>query len=131
MGRLWLGVGLMAVLLTLGLWTASAMDELHGPISHTLEEAAAQSLADNLDGGITLAMQAKRDWQTHWRCTAAVSDHTPMDEIDGLFAQMESYAASGQTTEFAAYCARLAQRVAAVGDAHKFTWWNLLQITPW
>ena len=131
MGRLWLGIGLMMALLALGLWTASAMAELHGPISQTLEEAAAQSLSGDLEGGVMLARKAKARWEENWRRTAAVSDHTPMDEIDGLFAQVESYAAAGQALEFAAHCARLAQRIEAVGDAHKFTWWNLLSSCRW
>ena len=126
MGRFWLGVGLLVALLTLSVWTASSMEDLHGPISQTLELAAEQSLSGDLEGGVLLARKAKARWDGNWRRTAAVSDHTPMDEIDGLFAQMESYAAAGRAVEFSAHCARLAERIEAVGDAHKFTWWNLL-----
>lgn len=126
MGRFWLGVGLMAVLLALGLWNAAAMEDLHDPISRTLEEAAQQTLSGNTQSGIALARQARGRWAGNWRRTASVSDHTPMDEIDGLFAQLEVYAKSEKPTEFAAYCAQLAARIDAVGDAHQFTWWNLL-----
>lgn len=126
MGRFWLGLGLMVVLLALGLWTASAMGDLHEPISGTLQKAAEQCLSGNAENGFSLARQAQRRWEGSWRRTAAVADHTPMDEIDGLFAQMETYAKAGKELEFAAYCSRLAARISAVGDAHQFTWWNLL-----
>ena len=126
MGRFWLGIGLMAALLALGLWTADAMEDLHEPISHTLQKAAQESLSGDLQKGFALARQARGRWEGNWRRTAAVADHTPMDEIDGLFAQMEIYAQAQQPTEFAAYCARLSAQINAVGDAHQFTWWNLL-----
>jgi len=126
MGRFWLGIGLILSLLVLGLWNAAAMDQLHRPISQTLEKAASLSLSGEAEQGFALAQQAKDHWQQHWRSIASVSDHTPMDEIDGLFAQMERYAQAGDPVEFAAHCARLALRIDAVGDAHQLTWWNLL-----
>ena len=126
MGRFLLGIGLMAALFALGFWTATAMDDLHTPISEILEEAASESLSGNFENAIALAQQAYTRWQHHWHHTASVSDHTPMDEIDGLFAQIKTYANAGLKEEFAAYCARLALWIDAVGDAHQLTWWNLL-----
>lgn len=126
MGRFWLGVCLLAVLLGAGLWVSSAMDDLHTPIAETLEKAAQQSMEGDVDGGIALAQQAKAHWEKHWHRTASIADHSPMDEIDGLFAQMDIYARTGQPVEFAAHCARLAKLVEAVGEAHSANWWNLL-----
>lgn len=126
MGRFWLGIGLLVGLLALGLWVSTAMNGLHSPISQTLETAAQRCLAGDTEGGVSLSRQAQHSWQTHWRCTASVADHTPMEEIDGLFAQTEAYAKAGQWADFASHCARLAKLVEAVGEAHSLNWWNLL-----
>ena len=126
MGRFWLGIGILVVFLVLGFWVTYAMDNVHSEISKTLDDAVAQTLGGDLTEGIALARQAKDRWQSHWRGTASVADHAPMDEIDGLFAQLETYGQAGLSGEFAAYCARLSNLVIAVGEAHSLTWWNLL-----
>lgn len=126
MGRFWLGIGILVVFLVLGFWVTYAMDNVHSEISQTLEKAATQTLSGDLTEGITLVQQAKDRWQSHWHGTASVADHAPMDEIDGLFAQLEAYGQAGLSADFATYCARLSNLVAAVGEAHSLTWWNLL-----
>ena len=126
MKRFLLGIGILAVFLIGGLWVGYAMDDVHQTIAQTLDDAAAQCLSGDLSGGIALAQQAHQTWQTHWHSTASVADHEPMDEIDGLFAQLEVYGKAGLSADFATFCARLSQLVSAVGEAHSFTWWNLL-----
>ena len=126
MGRFWLGIGLLVLFLVLGLWVTHAMDGVHQTISQTLDEAAQQTLSGDLETGISLAQQAQNDWDSHWHGTASIADHAPMDEIDGLFAQLKVYGQTGQAADFAAYCARLAKLVTAVGEAHGLSWWNLL-----
>lgn len=129
MGRFWLGVCLLAVLLALGLWINLKMTNMQQSISQTLEEAAKQTMDGDFSAGISLAKQAKDAWEIHWRGTASVADHAPMDEIDGLFAQLAVYAKAGQSGDFAAVCSRLAQLADAIGEAHSLTWWNLLCAT--
>lgn len=126
MGRFLLGIGLLILLFAAGIWVAFFMDALHTPISDTLEKAAQQAVSGEWEQSISLARQAREYWEHHWHLTAAVADHTPMDEIDGLFAQADIYASQGAVTEFAAYCARLAKRIEAIEDAQGLTWWNLL-----
>ena len=76
--------------------------------------------------GLARAQQAQEKWQQQWHSVAALADHAPMDEIDGLFAQMETYSKAGAAVDAAACCARLSKLVAAVGEAHSLNWWNLL-----
>lgn len=126
MGRFWVGVGLLVLFLALGVWVACTMDDVHQNIAQTLDQASAQTVSGNLDAGQALVRQARSDWEAHWNRTASVADHAPMDEIDALFAQLEVYGQTGQAGNFAAYCAHLAKLVAAVGEAHSLTWWNLM-----
>lgn len=126
MGRFWLGIGILAVFLIGGLWVGHAMDDVHQTIAQSLDDAAVRCLNGDLPGGMALAQQAQKLWQSHWHGTASVADHEPMDEIDGLFAQLEIYGKAGLSADFATYCARLSRLVSAMGEAHAFTWWNLL-----
>lgn len=126
MNRFWFGVVLLAVVLGLCLWVTMDMGRIHEPITAGLEEAGARALEGDLEAGALLARQARQRWQTHREITAAVVDHDPMDEIDGLFAQMESFAAGGSATEFAAACNRIAQLIQAVAEANGLTWWSFL-----
>lgn len=126
MGRFWLGVGILAVFLGLGLYVGAAADGTHQQISGVLEQAAQEAIAGDLDAGIALAQQALSQWQKSWHSTAAVADHAPMDEIDGIFNQAFTFAQGGNHEDFAACCARLSGLVAAVGEAHSLSWWNLL-----
>lgn len=126
MGRFWLGVSILAVFLGLGLWTGQSMNELHTQLSETLELAAEELRTGETEKGFARAQQAQETWQQQWHGVAALADHAPMDEIDGLFAQMETYGKAGAAVDAAACCARLSKLVAAVGEAHSLNWWNLL-----
>lgn len=126
MSRLWLGIGLMAVLLAAGIWVGNYMNTTGNDISAILDSAAETALSRDLQTATELAENAKDKWDTVWHRIAAMADHTPMDEIDSLFAQLENYAAAGLTGEFAAHCSRIAQLISAVAEAHSFNWWNLL-----
>lgn len=126
MKRLWIGAVTLAVLLGACLWTSYAMDAVHGPISDQLDKAADAALAEDWAQATALAAEARAEWDRSWRMTASVADHTPMDEVDGLFAQLPAYARDEEAVHFAATCAQLSRLVAAMGEAHSFNWWNLL-----
>lgn len=126
MKHFWSGIGLLAVLLALGLWTSHAMESVHTPIANSLALAAEETLSGDPDRGIAAARQARAQWERHRHATASVADHQPMEEADSLFAQMESFIAAGDVTQFAACCARLSELVRAISEAHTLTWWNLL-----
>lgn len=126
MGKLWLGVGILVLFLVLGLWTNRAMNDIHIGIAEALDTAAEEALSGNLAAGQKTAEKAKASWDALWHCSATVADHAPMDEIDGLLAQLESYSRADQPGDFAACCSRLSLLVRAMCEAHSLTWWNLL-----
>ncbi len=123
MGRFWIGIGLMAVLLGLGLYSSMAMDDVHTPIAHQLEQAAAMQDPEKAAQAL---QKAKTAWDDHWHRTAILAEHAPMDDIDSLFAQAESFAKSNQMGDFSAMCMRLSQRIRAAAESHRLTWWNFL-----
>ena len=120
------GLGILLVFLILGLFVAFFMNDLCIPISAQLQEATREALSGDFQQGISLAISAKNRWATTWKRIATVADHTPMDEIEGVFAELEVYARSEDREHFSACCAHLAQLLEAMAEAHSLTWWNLL-----
>ena len=126
MKRLWFGVGLLGVMLLLGLVSARGIENWQVPVSEFLTQAADAALSGDLQGAQAAADRAKTHWESRWRATAAISDHAPMDEIDGLFAKLRAYGAAENKTAFAACCRQISSLVEALADAHGLNWWNLL-----
>ena len=126
MARGWFGLCILIVFLVLGIVVSVTMHHTHEPAWNLLNQAADLTLAGNFDRAVPLAMAAKDRWETAWNGTAVVADHSPMDDVDALFAELEIYAKTGEQPHFAACCRELAQRVQAVSEAHRFSWWNLL-----
>ena len=119
MTRFLFGIGLMLALLAAGLFVWHTAEDIHTPVSSLLMEAAE---APDTDTALSKALLAREKWDRTWHASAAFSDHAPMDEIDGLFAQLEDK--SG--TELTSLCRRIASLVSAVAEAHTLNWWNLL-----
>ena len=123
MDRFRLGAALLALLAGLGLWLSFSMERKLMPIADMLEASSQRVLAGQEAEGTALAEEAHRRWQACRNGIAAFSEHEPMEEIEGLFARLESYQGS---RHYAACCAKLADLIRAVAEAHSPTWWNFL-----
>ncbi|MBQ4641548.1 MAG: DUF4363 family protein [Oscillospiraceae bacterium] len=122
----WLGIAILVGFLILGFLTSQWMDQAHLPGAQLLQEAAEVTLKGDLDAGVALAKQAESLWQSSRMGTAAVADHSPMEEIDNLFRELWVYAATEETPHFAATSAALSQKLQAMADAHRLSWQSLL-----
>lgn len=125
MKRLWVGVGVLVVLLAAGIWAMEYADRAHGQISNVLQEASRAAMAGNWSQVEETEQQARKQWEKCWGITAALSDHTELDEIDASFARLEVYCRDRHGTDFAAESAALARQVAALGEGHRLSWRNL------
>ena len=126
MKRGWFGVGLLAVLLALGIFSSVAMGLFHEPVADVLERASDYALEENWDQARRLSGRAEDTWEELWHFSASFADHSPMEEIDSLFAQLEIYEKARDPVAFAAVCASLSRQLEAMSDAHELSWWNLL-----
>lgn len=126
MKRFWIGIAALAVLLVVCLWAGYRMEEVHQPVSRSLAEAADAALAGDWTAAESLATDARTLWERHWHFTASVADHAPMDEVDGLFAQIAVFAEEKEAVHFASTCAQLSKLTTAMEEAHGLKWWNLL-----
>ena len=121
-----LGVLLLVCLLGLGSFVSWKMDAMQLPLTEALDQAAEEALEGSFSQAVSLGEEAKGKWERQWNLTAALADHAPMDEIDGLFAQLKAYANQEEKTHYAACCRELSSLIRAVAEAHKLSWWNLL-----
>ncbi len=126
MRRLWLGVGILAALLGLCLWVQAGMCGIHKPIAQGLEDAAQAALEEDWDKATALYQKAQSTWEEKHSLTASVADHSPMDELDMLFAELRVFAREQEKVHFAATCRSAAKMAEAMAQAHTLTWWNLL-----
>ncbi len=124
--RLWLGIGILTVLLGLCFGAQMIMCRIHKPIAQDLEDAAQAALAEDWDRANALFSRAERSWEKRHGLTASLADHSPMDEVDMLFAELKVFAQEQETVHFAATCRSAAQMAQAMAQAHTLTWWNLL-----
>ena len=126
MKRSILGFGLLLALLVLGLFTSGRMEKRHAPIQAALDAAADSVAEENWRGAGILLQEAKTRWERGWRADAALADHAPMEEIDGLFARLLEFRREEDKEEFTAGCRELSRLVKAMTDAHTPSWWNLM-----
>lgn len=126
MKRFWLGLAILTILLGLGIWSQLWMDSLHSPCAAILEQAAQEALGENWSQAIAYAQQASDRWKHNKRIVSSFADHTPMDEVDMLLAELHIYGRTRETPHFAACCTQLAAMMEAISQAHAFNWWNLL-----
>lgn len=126
MKRCIFGPILLASLLIVGLLAQSRMNALHLPTAALLQEAGEYARENDWQRAESALDRAQSRWQKSQSLTAALADHTPMEDADALFIQLKVFAAERETTHFAALCAELSGRVAAIADAHTLTWQNVL-----
>ncbi len=126
MRRLWLGAGILVVLLVLSGWVSFCMDRVHAPIAQALAQAAEAGDQEDWDKAKALAEAAKARWEDYWYFTATVADHNPMDELDSHFAELMVFLETREQPHFSSVCRQLAALARSFADSQKPAWWNLL-----
>lgn len=125
MKRIWFGVVLLGVLLILGLGSSNLLERIHESQSEDLIRAAECAMEGNWAGAGKYQQSVRREWDKHRSLVAALSDHAPMEQVEGLFAQLEVFAASQDTVSYSSTCRYLSSQLDALGNAHSLTLPNL------
>lgn len=125
MKRSWIGFALLMILLALCVLVTVVMTRIHEPIQTNLLEAADFALNENWIQARHFFREAEARWTSREHFRACFADHNPVEEIDAAFAMLEIYCAAEENLAFAGGCRDLAEKIAAVGEAHAFVWWNL------
>ena len=126
MRRFWLGLGLMAGLLAAGLFLSVKFRQIHAPMAEKLTRAAEAAREANLSAASAWLEDAWQDWENARKFSASVTDHGPMEEMEGLFAEARYFGQTGDPEELAAACGRLAALSRAMAQSQTVNWWSLL-----
>lgn len=125
MKRIVFGAALLAVLFLGGIGAQKRMAAIHGYGANLLEQAGREAQAGDWEAAQTLFNRARRSWKDNYNFTAALADHTPMEDVESLYAQLAVFAENRETPHFAALCMETAARLEAMADAHLLAWWNI------
>lgn len=126
MKRFWIGILVLSVLLVSGWAVAFFIQRCHEPIGRDLVQAAQIASDGQFEQAIRLAENAHAQWLRCRDFTAAFADHSVLEEIDAIFAEIRIYAAAGDILSFSAACAHLAELAKAVSESHLPKWQNFL-----
>lgn len=126
MKRLIIGICVLSCLLILGISVSAVFHVAHNPTAQLLQEASESAQGGDWDTALQALHRAKSRWECYWQFTAAFADHSPMDEIDSLFAELEVRGKEKSRESFPALCVKLAALTQALADSHSFRWWTVL-----
>ena len=87
MKRLWIGVGLLILLLLLGTAVTVYAAQTQKQISGQLIRARDAAQAGSWDAAAGYCVQAESLWERHRHFTASIADHEPMEEVESLFSK--------------------------------------------
>lgn len=126
MKHLWFGALLLGCLLVAGAFSSYGVQQVQEPLTEQLEQAAQAGFSEDWILAEKLFSAARARWEKFHNSLAAIVDHEPMEQIDGLFEELEIYKEARNATLFSGVCLRLSQMTQTIGEANRLNWWNLL-----
>ena len=126
MNRLWIGIGLLVILLAFGIGLLWGSSVFFKEFSAQLEQAGEMALAGNwpdAEKKVTISREQWERWHYFW---AAFTDHEPVEQIQNLFSQLEVYHQRRLEVDFATVCGNLAHVAEAIEESHGLKWWSVL-----
>ena len=124
--RLWIGIGILAILLAMGiglLWGSGVFFE---ELSQDLQQAGDFALAGNWQAAGEKVEKSREKWEAYRPFWASFTDHEPVEQMQNLFAQLELYRTRQLEVEFAAVCRNLVHVAEAIDESHSLKWWSVL-----
>ena len=125
MNKLWVAIIVLAVLLGTGIGSAYFMRTVHEELTNRLEQASALAQSD-WEEAKALAGSARAKWEKYEHLIAALADHEPLEQLNGMFAELEVCQQQEDKACFAVVCVRIASLAEMLGESHSPCWWNLL-----
>lgn len=107
MKHLWIGIGILSLLLTLGI-VSNVAASLTLRESETLLQQADEALdAGDLPAALEKSRQAEARWRSAQKMLHIMMSHTLIDEVDTSFSNLRTYGEEDETTEYRASCREL------------------------
>lgn len=126
MSRLWIGIGIMVVLLAAGIVFLCLSNDFYQDITADLEQAGQAAMDDNWQTAGQKMRESQKKWHRYRRFLSAITDHEPVEEMDSLFAQLQLYEQRRLNVDFAVICQSLSHLAEAIDESHNLKWWSIL-----
>ena len=126
MKRIWFGSILLVLLLILSILVSNLMRSIWQNQAENLNLAAEAASGGDWTAADRLLEEAARAWECRQLLIAVLSRHEEIDEIDGLFAQLQVFSAARRTVSFSSTCAALSRLLDSLWQSHRFGLKNLL-----
>ena len=126
MKKLWLGLGLLAMLLILGLGELGMLAERSRRAGEALTRAYEAAEAGDMALALDRALRVRRYWESATPAVDAVTSHEETDEIRRSLAELPALAENGQSADFLALCGRLRVMIAHLAEMERPRWYNIL-----
>ena len=126
MNRLWIGVGILVVMLAMAiglLWGSRVFFE---ELSQDLEQAGELALAGNWQAAGEKAAKSRAQWDKYQHLWSAFTDHEPMEQMQELFSWLEVYQQKQLEVDYATVCNSLVRLAEAIDESHSLKWWSVL-----
>ena len=126
MNRLWIGIGILTVLLAMAigvLWGSWAFFE---DFTDNMEQAGASALAGNWADANQKAAKSRAQWEKFKHLWSAFTDHEPMEQMQELFSWLDVYQQKQMEVDYATVCNSLAHVAEAIEESHSLKWWSIL-----
>ena len=126
MNRLWIGVGLLVILLAMGVTMLFVSRNFYEDFSQSLEQAGLFAMSGNWTAAENQAARSRQKWERSQRFWAAFTDHAPVEQMENLFSQLELSQNRRLEVEFASACRALMKLAEAIDESHSLRWWSVL-----
>ena len=122
--RFYLGVAILVVLLVLGIGSAALMEDTHLSQAAQLDRAMELAMSGNWSGAASALGEAHAGGDKRSAIIAGLTDHEPMDQIEGCFAQLQVFLGMNDAASFCGSCRYLAKQLEALGKSHSLNLQN-------
>lgn len=126
MKRFWTGIVIMALLLAACVGIAVWLERNNRPVAQNLQRASDCAADGQWDLAVEYALRAQARWNKTRKLTAALADHSVLEEVDSVFAQLRVYARLEETQAFCVLCSRLAVMTESIAQNDLPQWYVLL-----
>ena len=112
----WIGIAILALLLTLGITSNVAANLILKESEALLRQADEAVERDDLQNALEKSRQAEQEWNKGKKMLHITMTHTLLDEVDASFSNLHTYGEEDEQTEYRVCCRELLLKIQHIRD---------------
>lgn len=112
----WIGIAILALLLTLGVTSNVAANLILKESEALLRQADEAVERDDLQNALEKSRQAEQEWSKGKKMLHITMTHTLLDEVDASFSNLHTYGEEDEQTEYRVCCRELLLKIQHIRD---------------